>query len=76
MKPDIELISIGSELLSGRTLINSAGAAAGQLFFPSIGFYPGGGKVEIRLSATPTHRSELQSAEYELRNLLQDYLIS
>ena len=41
----------------------------------SIGFYPGFGKVEIRLSASPEKKGALDESERTLRVLLQDYLI-
>ena len=41
----------------------------------SIGFYPGGGKVEIRLSAPIEHSWALETAEGTLRDLLHDCLI-
>ncbi len=41
----------------------------------SIGFYPGSGKVEIRLSAPPEKSAVLDEAERVLRKLLHDWLI-
>jgi hypothetical protein len=41
----------------------------------TLGFYPGGGKVEIRLSAARENLTALESAEGVLRDLLRDYLI-
>ncbi len=40
----------------------------------SAGFYPGFGRVEIRLSAPNAKRAELDAAEHTLRVLLQDCL--
>ena len=40
----------------------------------SIGFYPGAGRVEIRISAPDVHIAALDVAERTLRELLQDYL--
>jgi nicotinamide-nucleotide amidase len=40
----------------------------------TLGFYPGGGKVEIRLSAVRENLTVLESAEDVLRDLLRDYL--
>ncbi len=40
----------------------------------TIGFYPGGGKVEIRLSASRAHIAALETAALELRGLLGDSL--
>jgi nicotinamide-nucleotide amidase len=39
-----------------------------------LGFYPGKGKVEIRLTADPDHEAEVAGAEQALLKLLQDYL--
>jgi len=41
----------------------------------SIGFYPGSGKVEIRLSAPQEKSDELDKVERTLRDFLSDYLI-
>jgi molybdopterin-biosynthesis enzyme MoeA-like protein len=41
----------------------------------SIGFYPGLGRVEIRLTAPVEKRDALDEAERILRTLLSDYLI-
>jgi len=41
----------------------------------SVGFYPGFGKVEIRLTASSDKKADLESVEGVLRNLLQDHLI-
>jgi nicotinamide-nucleotide amidase len=41
----------------------------------SVGFYPGGGRVEIRLSAPPQKSAALDVAEHKLRELLHDWLI-
>ncbi len=40
----------------------------------AIGFYPGGGRVEIRLSAPPERRAYLAEAERALREILSGYL--
>jgi nicotinamide-nucleotide amidase len=40
-----------------------------------IGFYPGDGKVEIRLSAVKENREAIESAEGMLRDLLHEHLI-
>lgn len=41
----------------------------------SAGFYPGFGKVEIRLTAPREKRADLETVEHGLRDLLQDHLI-
>ncbi len=54
------------------TRLEEAGFQASEL---SIGFYPGFGKVEIRLSAPKEYVEALSTAEQALRDLLGDYLI-
>ncbi len=39
-----------------------------------LGFYPGGGKVEIRLTAEPDHAAEISATEQTLLHLLDSYL--
>lgn len=39
-----------------------------------LGFYPGMGKVEIRLGADPDKESEIINAEQQLQDLLADYI--
>jgi len=46
-----------------------------QTLETSIGFYPGSGKVEIRLSAPKEKDAALDEAESTLRELLHDWLI-
>lgn len=41
----------------------------------SIGFYPGGGRVEIRLSAPAEQAAALDQAQQTLRDLLVDWLV-
>lgn len=41
----------------------------------SVGFYPGLGKVEIRLTAAHDKKNEIDQAEQTLRELLHDWLI-
>lgn len=41
-----------------------------------LGFYPGKGRVEIRLSALPGHESQITAAEHALHLLLADHLDS
>lgn len=40
----------------------------------ALGFYPGGGKVEIRLCAAPGREAEISAAEHTLRCLLAEFL--
>jgi nicotinamide-nucleotide amidase len=49
----------------------------GAVFKPAnieLGFYPGQGKVEIRLTADPEHELAVTEAEQALLQLLEDYL--
>jgi len=50
-------------------------AAGFQTSEVSVGFYPGGGKVEIRLSASKKHLWAIESADGALRDILHDHLI-
>lgn len=54
------------------TRLGDAGFKSSEV---SIGFYPGAGKVEIRLSAPKEHLRALESAEGALRDILHDHLI-
>jgi nicotinamide-nucleotide amidase len=54
------------------TRLEAAGFEARDV---SIGFYPGGGRVEIRLSAPEEKLAALEAAECVLRELLHDCLI-
>lgn len=40
----------------------------------ALGFYPGMGQVEIRLTALPDYEPEIEASAESLRNLLADYL--
>lgn len=53
------------------TRLEAAGFQAPEV---AVGFYPGGGKVEIRLSAPKEHVRALEAAEGALRELLYDHL--
>lgn len=54
------------------TRLEAAGFQSSEI---SVGFYPGSGKVEIRLSALPDKITVLTDAEQTLRELLHDWLI-
>ena len=54
------------------TCLEGAGFTAPEV---SIGYYPGGGKVEIRLTALREHTGLLEEAVRTLRALLGSYLI-
>lgn len=53
------------------TILEKANFQSGGI---DLGFYPGGGKVEIRLSANPEKEPEILGAEQQLRDLLADFL--
>ena len=54
------------------TRLEAAGFSAPDV---SVGYYPGGGKVEIRLTASREHTVSIEKAEQTLRTLLGDHLI-
>ena len=47
-----------------------------QALETSIGFYPGSGKVEIRLTAPREHLASLEAVERTLREILNDKLVA
>ncbi|MCK4563669.1 MAG: competence/damage-inducible protein A [Verrucomicrobia bacterium] len=53
------------------TLLESAGFQPARV---ALGFYPGKGRVQIRISADPGHEREVDTAEQTLRGLLADFL--
>ncbi len=53
------------------TLLENAAFQPTQV---DLGFYPGKGRVQIRLAADPGRESEVDAAEQILRNLLADFL--
>ena len=53
------------------TLLENAAFHPAQV---DLGFYPGKGRVQIRLTADPGRESEVDAAEQILRNLLADFL--
>jgi len=56
-------------------IVNRLETAGFQCLETSIGFYPGSGKVEIRLSAPKEKTAALDAVERILRELLHDHLI-
>lgn len=53
------------------TILESAGFQPPDI---DLGFYPGQGKVEIRLTANPNQETEVAQAEQQLTELLNNYL--
>jgi nicotinamide-nucleotide amidase len=71
----LELRVLTTEGIGESDIVTRLEAAAFQPLELSIGFYPGFGKVEIRLSAPKDKRDDLDHVEGTLRELLRDYLI-
>ena len=53
------------------TLLESTGFQPTRV---ALGFYPGKGRVQIRISADPGHEREVDAAEQTLHDLLADFL--
>ena len=53
------------------TILENAGFSPDHI---ALGFYPGMGKVEIRLTADPDREPEVSEAELSLLKLLKDYI--
>ena len=51
------------------TLLENEGLTAPNV---DLGFYPGNGQVEIRITAKPEHQSEAENAQKRLKELLAD----
>ncbi len=70
-----ELRVLTTQGIGESDIVTRLEAANFQPLDVTLGFYPGGGKVEIRLSAVRENLTVLESAEGVLRDLLRDYLI-
>jgi nicotinamide-nucleotide amidase len=53
------------------TILEQAGFQPAHI---ELGFYPGSGRVEIRLSALPGHEPDIDAAAHDLRSLLAAHL--
>jgi molybdopterin-biosynthesis enzyme MoeA-like protein len=76
--PDVvplELRILTAEGIGESGIVERLEAAGFQSLETVIGFYPGFGRVEIRLTAPADKKSALDEAERTLRSLLSDYLI-
>jgi nicotinamide-nucleotide amidase len=71
----LEVRILTTEGVGESDIVTRLEAAGFQTSEVSIGFYPGSGKVEIRLSAPKEHLWALEAAEGTLRNLLHDHLV-
>ena len=71
----LELRILTTEGIGESKIVTLLEAAAFQPLELSIGFYPGFGKVEIRLNAPEDKLDDLDRVEGTLRELLRDYLI-
>jgi len=72
----LEVRILMTEGIGESDIVTRIEAAGFQTSEVAIGFYPGGGKVEIRLSASKEHSWALEAAEGTLRELLRDKLIA
>jgi nicotinamide-nucleotide amidase len=76
--PDVvplELRVLTTQGIGESDIVTRLEAASFQPLDVSIGYYPGGGKVEIRLTAAREHTDSLERVEHTLRTLLGDHLI-
>jgi len=71
----LEVRMLTTEGIGESDIVTRLEAAGFQTSEMAIGFYPGGGKVEIRLSAAREHSRALEFAEGALRELLRDKLV-
>ena len=72
----LEVRVLTTEGISESDIVTRLEAAGFRTSEVSAGFYPGGGKVEIRLSASKEHSRALEAAEGTLRELLGDKLMA
>jgi nicotinamide-nucleotide amidase len=70
----LELRVLTTQGISESDIVTRLEAATFQPLEISLGFYPGSGKVEIRLTAPKEKTAELETAERILRELLYDRL--
>lgn len=71
----LELRILTTQGIGESDIVTRLEAAGFQSLEISIGFYPGFGKVEIRLNAPRDKAKALDTAENALREILQDHLI-
>lgn len=71
----LELRVLTTQGIGESVIVERLEAANFQWLDISAGFYPGFGKVEIRLTAPREKLADLETVEHGLRDLLQDHLI-
>ena len=71
----LELRVLTTQGIGESDIVTRLEAANFQPLEVSVGFYPGFGKVEIRLTASSDKKADLETVEGVLRNLLKDHLI-
>jgi len=71
----LELRVLTTQSIGESDIVTRLAAAGFQALETEIGFYPGSGKVEIRLTASAEKKDALDKVERTLRELLQDHLI-
>ena len=77
--PDVvplELRVLTTQGIGESDIVTRLEAAGFQPLETSIGFYPGSGKVEIRLTAPREHLAALEAVERALRAILHDKLVA
>lgn len=72
----LELRVLTTQGIGESDIVTRLESAGFQALETDIGFYPGSGKVEIRLTAPPEQSAALDEAERRLRELLNEYLIN
>ncbi|MGE4489710.1 MAG: competence/damage-inducible protein A [Kiritimatiellales bacterium] len=72
----LELRVLTTEGVGESTIVERLEAIGFQCPEVSVGFYPGLGKVEIRLTAPHDQKKEIEQAERTLREILHDKLIA
>ena len=72
----LELRVLTTEGIGESDIVTRLEAENFQLLGTSIGFYPGSGKVEIRLTAPREHLAALEAVERALRAILHDKLVA
>ena len=72
----LELRVLTTEGIGESDIVTRLEAADFQCLGTSVGFYPGGGRVEIRLTAPREKSAELETVERNLREILHDKLIA